>query len=377
MSYPKKSFLSKSFSISLRAAVLSMFISSTSSLPTPKFSPSSSPDTRSSKLLTQVTNATASIGGTSAAVAAEPSATNKSSSELWQSKEIRGIYLSRYQVTGSTREKTIRDRVRYYKSQGINTIIHGVWGNGCPMYKSDVMQQKFGIDSCINAFQEDWLDWLIDEAHKNDMQVHAYFEKGIKLDQNSPIFQFAQDNGWFVPGIDRTYQGVDHHILNVDNPEISDFFAEISAEFVQRYPGIDAVQWDDYLGYHADLPGNKDRTHSLTRFVQRLQSTVEKANPNVSFDLCHHNPYWSERYFDADWTNWNADRAFIQIYNDNNFYDELNYAERYSGVAITENQAHRLNDLLRNEKIKSILIFPSQGNPEEAAALINRYTSAR
>jgi len=311
----------------------------------------------------------------SAAIAAEPVTSAKSSSELWHSKEIRGIYLSRYQVTGSATEKTIRDRVRSYKSQGINTIIHGVWGNGCPMYKSEVMKETFGMDSCPNAFREEWLDWLIDEAHKNDMQVHAYFEKGIKLDNNSPIFQFAKQNGWFVPGIDRTYAGIDHYLLNVDNPDISDFFTEISAEFVQRYPGVDAVQWDDYLGYHSDLPGSESRTSSLTRFVQRLQSAVEQANPNVSFDLCHHNPYWSGRYFAADWTNWNADRAFIQVYNDSNFHDEINYAENYAGVAITENQVHRLDDLLRNDKIKSILIFPSQGNPEAALELVSRYTS--
>ena len=307
------------------------------------------------------------------AIASEASST-KTSSELWQSKEIRGIYLSRYQVTGSASEKEIRDRVRRYKASGINTIIHGVWGNGCPMYKSEVMQQRFGMDSCPNAFNENWLDWLIDEAHKNGMQVHAYFEKGIKLDRDSPIFQTAQSEGWFVPGVDKTYRGIDHYLLNVDNREVSDFFAEISAEFVQRYPGVDAVQWDDYLGYHIDLPGSQSRKSSLTRFVQRLQSTVESANPNVSFDLCHHNPYWSGRYFAADWTNWNADRAFIQVYNDNNFYDEVNYAEEFSGVAITENQFHRLNDLLRNERIESILIFPSRGNPDEALNMMRQYT---
>ena len=40
-------------------------------------------------------------------------------------------------------EKMIRERVRYYRDHGINTIIHGVWGNGCTMYRSDVMQQTF------------------------------------------------------------------------------------------------------------------------------------------------------------------------------------------------------------------------------------------
>ncbi len=305
---------------------------------------------------------------------AAPSA---SSQTLWQSKEIRGIYLSRFQVTGSTTEQTIRDRVRYFKAQGINTIIHGVWGNGCPMYNSEVMAERFGMKSCPNAFQDDWLDWMIDEAHKQDMQVHAYFEKGIKLDEDSPIFESAVTNGWFVPGVDKTYSGVDHYLLDVDNPEISDFFDKISAEFVQRYPKIDAVQWDDYLGYYSGLPGGVDRTASLTRFVHQMRTSVKRANPAVSFDLSHHNPYWSGRYFDADWQNWNMDRAFIQVYNDRNFPDEIAIAENYSGVAITDNQLYHLDALVRNPKIKSILIFPLNGNPEQAAGLIKKYTAVQ
>jgi hypothetical protein len=58
----------------------------------------------------------------------------------WEEKPMRGIYLSRYQATNNADEKTMRDRVRYYKSQGINTIIQGVWGNGCTMYNRIIMQ---------------------------------------------------------------------------------------------------------------------------------------------------------------------------------------------------------------------------------------------
>ena len=81
---------------------------------------------------------------------------------LWNQKEVRGIYISRYQSTNRANEATIRGRVRYYKQQGINTIIHGVWGNGCTMYPSDVMMKTFGIRSCPNEFQDPWLDWSID-----------------------------------------------------------------------------------------------------------------------------------------------------------------------------------------------------------------------
>ncbi len=289
----------------------------------------------------------------------------------WQQKAIRGIYLSRYQATNNADEQTIRDRVRYYKAQGFNTIIHGVWGNGCTMYPSEVMQQAFGLRSCPNQFQDQWLNWLIDEAHQQGMEVHAYFEKGIKLDENSPIFNEAIENRWIVPGVDRTYPEVDHYLLDVEEPAVANFFKNILAEFVQQYPNIDAVQWDDYLGYHDDLPGKVDRTAQLTTFVQQLNATMKAANPNVSFDLCHHNPYWGKRYFAADWENWNIDRAFIQVYNDNNFQDELTYAEQYEGVAITEHQLHRLDELLNNSRINSILIFPASGQPQEAAALVN------
>ncbi|MEQ8754866.1 MAG: family 10 glycosylhydrolase [Coleofasciculus sp. G1-WW12-02] len=293
----------------------------------------------------------------------------------WQKKEIRGIYLSRYQATNNASEKMIRERVRYYRAQGINTIIHGVWGNGCTMYNSEVMQQTFGYKSCPNKFQEQWLDWLIDEAHKQGMQVHAYFEKGIKLDKNSPIFDTAISKRWIVPGVDKTYPSIDHYLLDVELPEVGSFFKNILVEFVQKYPTIDAVQWDDYLGYHADLPGKVDRTTHLTTFVQQMIADMKQANPNVSFDICHHNPYWGKRYFAADWENWNVDRVFIQVYNDDNFQEELNYAENYAGVAISDQQFSRLKELVNNPKIKSILVFPASGKPEEAAASLKTFTN--
>ncbi len=293
---------------------------------------------------------------------------------LWEKKKIRGIYLSRYQVTNNADEKTIRQRVRYYRSQGINTIIHGVWGNGCTMYHSDVMQQTFGYKSCPNQFKEQWLDWLIDEAHKQGMEVHAYFEKGIKIDKNSPIFDEAIAKRWIVPGVDKTYPGIEHYVLDVEVPEVAALFKKILVEFVKKYPKIDAVQWDDYLGYHADLPGKVDRTTHLTNFVRQMRDDMKKANPTVSFDLCHHNPYWGKRYFAADWENWNVDRVFIQTYNDANFDQELAYAEKYEGVAISDNQLSRLKELINNPKIKSVLVFPSSGKPEEAAAAVKKLT---
>jgi uncharacterized lipoprotein YddW (UPF0748 family) len=184
----------------------------------------------------------------------------------------------------------------------------------------------------------------------------------------------ATSKKWIVPGVDKTYAGIDHYVLDVESPEVGNFFKKILVEFVQKYPTIDAVQWDDYLGYYAELPGKVDRTARLTNFMQQMIADMKKANPKVSFDICHHNPYWAKRYFAADWLSWNVDRVFIQVYNDANFKQELNYAENYAGVAITDNQLHHLKELIDNTKIKSILVFPLRGKPEETAATIKHFT---
>lgn len=280
---------------------------------------------------------------------------------------IRGIYLSRYQVTNNASEEMIRERVRYFRDRGINTLIHGVFGNGCAMYRSEVMQAKLGYDSCPNEFEDQWLDWLIDEAHQHGMEVHAYFEKGIKLDENSPIFDKAIERGWIVPGVDRTHPGVDHYVLNVGIPEVAQYFTDIVVEFVETYPDINAVQWDDYLGYHAELPGQVDRTETLTNFVQTMIGEMRAANPNVSFDICHHNPYWAKQYFAADWETWDIDRAFIQVYGEENFEDEMGYVMANDGISITERQLDRLEGLMNNPEIDNLLFFPLSGRPKDMA----------
>ncbi|MUG96296.1 family 10 glycosylhydrolase [Scytonema sp. UIC 10036] len=355
------------------------FVSST---PTATLTPS--PTTSSTPTATTSSTPTPSFSSTSnsasndrlASPETTPPQTTPLSQTPWEKKVIRGIYLSRYQITNNANEQTIRERVRYYRSQGINTIIHGVWGNGCTMYNSNVMQQTLGYRSCPNQFQDKWLDWLIDEAHKQGMQVHAYFEKGIKIDKNSPIYDLAVSRKWIVPGVDKTYAGIDHYVLDVQIPEVANFFKNILVEFVQKYPKIDAVQWDDYLGYHAELPGKIDRTASLTDFLQQMITAMKQANSTVSFDICHHNPYWAKRYFAADWQNWNVDRVFIQAYNDNetNFKEELNYAKKYAGIAISERQFHRLKELVDNPAIESILVFPLAGKPEETASTLKTLT---
>jgi hypothetical protein len=286
----------------------------------------------------------------------------------WQEKNIRGIYIGRNQMANKADEKSIRRLVRFYKSQGLNTLIVGVWGNACSMYESQVTQRMFGYKTCPKQFNKRWLEWTIDESRKQGMEVHAFFEKGIKIDGNSPIFQLAIKKQWVVPGVDRSAPTTDHYVLDIRIPEVAGLYRDILAEFVKKYPGINAIQWDDYLGYYKGLPTTEDRSFILTQFARELFTTVKINNPNVKFDICHHNPYWAKQYYAAEWQQWQFDRAFIQVYNDPSFAADLNYAEYHEGVAISERQLPVLETIVANPRIKSILLFSLDGTPEKLAA---------
>ena len=285
-------------------------------------------------------------------------------------KNILAIYFSRYLAGANDDEQSVRRQVRYYRKQGINTLIVGVWGNGCAMYHSEVTQRLLGRSSCASTFQDRWLDWTIDEAKKQKMQVHAYFERGIKIDNSSPMYNLAVERKWLVPGVDRTYPNMDQYVFDVEHPEVIALFQGVMTEFVKRYPTIDAVQWDDFLAYSVQLPGTNlsQRTAKLTKFSIDLVKSTKQANPSVSFDLCHLNPDWSKRTLAADWKQWGVDRAFVQLYSEPTFKRELAYAENSAGIAITDRQLHRLPALLKNPKIKGILIFSLSGKPQIAAS---------
>ena len=67
--------------------------------------------------------------------------------------------------------------------------------------------------------------------------------------------------------------------------------------------------------------------------------------------------------------------VFIQVYGEENFDDELKYVEAHNGISISERQLDRIEELINNEKIESILFFPLSGKPEEMADAIKGLTT--
>jgi uncharacterized lipoprotein YddW (UPF0748 family) len=289
-----------------------------------------------------------------------------------QQRRTIGIYQGRFELTANASEREIRGRVRHYRASGFNTIVQGVWGNGCAMYASAATKKLTGIASCPNEFNPKAVEWAIDEAHKQGMQFHAYFETGIKIDKDSPIYDLAVRRNWLLSedNSDRQHQ---RYILDVANPEVAEFYRSVVTEFVRKYPQVDAVQFDDYLSYSFELldrksPAEREKlVNNLTKFVNNLATATKQANPRVSFDICDFNDYWAAKY-GADLANWRVDRRYIEAYRDEDFERELTNAEGLSGIAIGEYQLHRLPAALENSPM-DVFMFPIRVKPTQAAAM--------
>ena len=280
-----------------------------------------------------------------------------------QQQRIIGIYQGRFELTANVSEQEIRNRVRHFRARGFNTLVQGVWGNGCGMYASAVNKQLVGTARCPNHFNDRAVEWTIDEAHKQGIQFHAYFEKGIKIDKNSPIFSLAVGRKWLLSGMDRADSQHPYYLLDVANPEVAEFYRSTVTEFVRKYPQVDAVQFDDYLSYAPELlehqsPADRQQlVTNLTTFVNNLVTATKQANPQVSFDICDFNDYWAGKMYGADLANWHVDRRFIEAYRDSDFEQELSNARGVSGIAIGQNQLHRLPAILENSQM-NLFLFP-------------------
>ncbi len=294
-----------------------------------------------------------------------------------QSQRIVGIYQGRFELTANASEREIRDRVRHFRASGFNTIVQSVWGNGCAMYASGVTKKLTGTAHCSHHFNPKAVAWTIDETRKQGMQFHAYFETGIKIDRDSPIYSLAVQRNWLLPEMDTSDPQHPRYILDVANPEVAEFYQSVVAEFLHKYSQVDAVQFDDYLSYSPNLLQTKSSAErerlvtNLTTFVNNLVTTTKRANPRVNFDVCHFNNYWAESVYGADLANWRVDRRYVEAYQDENFDREAAHASELNGIAIDQRQLYHLPAVLGNSPM-NVFVFPIGVKPRVAAALFAR-----
>lgn len=154
----------------------------------------------------------------------------------------------------------------------------------------------------------DPLQFMLDEAHKRGMKVHAWFnpyrvsvntKPSTVAELNNTLTQvpasvFVLHRNWIRTASDR-------FVLDPGIPEARDWITSIVAEVVQNYP-IDGVQFDDYFYTEtAASPLNDNETfrrygqgyaskgdwrrHNTQQLIAQVSTTIKKLNPNVEFGV--------------------------------------------------------------------------------------------
>lgn len=191
----------------------------------------------------------------------------------------------------------------------------------------------------------DPLQFMLDEAHKRGMKVHAWFNpyrvsvntKPVTIDKlNRTLSQ--QPASVYVLHPDWIRTAGDRFVLDPGIPEVRDWITSIVAEVVANYD-IDGVQFDDY--FYAESPGSvlndsqtfksygqhfgskadwrRDNTKQLVGQVSR---TIKKLKPDVEFGVSP-SGVWRNHSHDVAGSNTRGAAAYDESYADTRSWVQL------------------------------------------------------
>ncbi|GLY59146.1 hypothetical protein Pcaca05_00040 [Pectobacterium carotovorum subsp. carotovorum] len=236
-------------------------------------------------------------------------------------------------------QEALTGKLDKLKSLGINTVFFQVKPDGTALWPSkilpwsDMLTGKIGEDPGYDPLQ-----FMLDEAHKRGMKVHAWFnpyrvsvntkpstvaELNRTLSQN-PASVFVLHRDWIRTAGDR-------FVLDPGIPEARSWITSIVAEVVARY-SIDGVQFDDY--FYAESSGSmlNDsetfkkqgqgfgskadwRRHNTQLLIEQVSRTIKQLKPEVEFGVSPAG-VWRNRSHDAAGSDTRGAAAYDEAYAD-------------------------------------------------------------
>lgn len=248
-------------------------------------------------------------------------------------RPMRGVWLASVGSKAMMDHKGIIETVQICKRAGINTIFVVTWNRGVTLYPSEVMQQEFGVAIDPRLKGRDPLKELIEVAHAEDIEVHAWFEFGFSSSYRKPDggailnkrpqWSALQSHGKLV-----SRNGFQW--MNGFDPEVQDFMVSMLKEVVSNYD-VDGVQGDDRLpalpntaGYdpltikmyqaehggqsppedHLDADWIQWRADKLSLFVKRTYEELKAIDPDLCVSWAPNVWPWSRDQYLQDWPRW-------------------------------------------------------------------------
>ncbi|POY59882.1 hypothetical protein PB70LOC_00363 [Pectobacterium versatile] len=236
-------------------------------------------------------------------------------------------------------QDALKGKLDKLKSLGINTVFFQVKPDGTALWPSKILPWSDMLTGNIGENPGyDPLQFMLDEAHKRGMKVHAWFnpyrvsvntkpstvtELNRTLSQN-PASVFVLHRDWIRTAGDR-------FVLDPGIPEARSWITSIVAEVVARYP-IDGVQFDDY--FYAESSGSilNDgetfkkyaqgfgskadwRRHNTQLLIEQVSRTIKQLKPEVEFGVSPAG-VWRNRSHDAAGSDTRGSAAYDEAYAD-------------------------------------------------------------
>ncbi|HCU0188825.1 TPA: glycoside hydrolase family 10 protein [Citrobacter koseri] len=259
---------------------------------------------------------------------------------------VSSVNTSNAAVRGRQQQNALIEKLDKLKSLGINTVFFQVKPDGTALWPSkilpwsDMLTGKIGEDPGYDPLQ-----FMLDEAHKRGMKVHAWFNP-YRVSVNTKPTTVAQLNATvtsnpasvFVLHRDWVRTSGDRFVLDPGIPDVRDWITSIVAEVVTRYP-IDGVQFDDY--FYTETPGStlNDnstfarygqafaskadwRRHNTQLLIEQVSRTVKNLKPDVEFGVSPAG-VWRNRSHDPAGSDTRGAAAYDESYADTRRWVQL------------------------------------------------------
>lgn len=281
--------------------------------------------------------------------------------------------------------ENIKQTVATCKKSGIQNIFIVVWNQGRTLYPSAIMEKTFGVKIAPKFEGRDPLQEMIEEAHKENIKVHAWFEYGFATSygQNGGLILQTKPE-WAAKDVQGNLLSKNgFEWMNAFLPEVQDFMISLVLEVVKNYD-VDGVQGDDRLpalpshgGYdtytvnlykeqHNGSAPPADyknaewlnwRTNLLTAFLGKLYQKVKAEKPDVLVTTSPSvHPFAKDEYL-QDWPTW-LDKGYTDLVIPQNYRYNI---EAYQ--ATLKQQLSFLKPQHRNKFYPGILIQNADYNP--------------
>ena len=158
---------------------------------------------------------------------------------------------------------------------GLNALIFHVRTHNNALYPSKI-NPKATYVSNIDFNRFDPIEWLIAESHKRGIEMHAWmnpYRYGTSYQTGPMPSSNPQANS------SNTLEG---KILNPALPNVKQHIYNTIDEFVERYPTVDAIHFDDYfyVSTSASPTGANDRRAHINDLIQGIHNRLKTFNTN-------------------------------------------------------------------------------------------------